>query len=393
MQSERCGALKDPLNLLTGLFFNNFLYFQPVSFSFSSPRTPNLLLALPPYRVRGAPAIAIVGVLSLVVELRQLSPQIASLDELVGFITSKLEYLVTARPTAVNMSEACVRLSADVRALAAAPGATAESVQAQMVAKMEQFLPDDIADNKAIGHYGAAAIMAGKKPGEKVSVLTHCNTGSLATAGYGTALGVIRALHEAGNLEHAYCTETRPYNQGCRLTAYELVYEEIPSTLICDSMAAALMKDRKIDAVVVGADRVVANGDTANKIGTYQLAIVAKHHKVPYYIAAPKTSIDLTLAHGDEIEIEERRHDEMTSINGTPIAAPGIGVWNPQFDVAPADLITGIVTEVGVATAAAGNESLIDMKTFLAPAATAAGGGGGGAAGSRPQTAQPSWWG
>merc|ERR1719272_1475431 len=337
-------------------------------------------------RVRGAPAIAIVGVLSLVVELRQMSPQIASLDELVGFITTKLEYLVTARPTAVNMTEACVRMSADVRALAAAPGAAAASVQAQMVAKMEQFLPDDIADNKAIGHYGAAAIMAGKKPGEKVSVLTHCNTGSLATAGYGTALGVIRALHEAGNLEHAYCTETRPYNQGCRLTAYELIY---------DSMAAALMKDRKIDAVVVGADRVVANGDTANKIGTYQLAIVAKHHKVPYYIAAPKTSIDLTLAHGDEIEIEERRHDEMTSIDGVPVAAPGIGVWNPQFDVAPADLITGIVTEVGVATAAAGNESLIDMKSFLAPAAAAAGvaAAGGDVAGARPKTAQPQWWG
>eukprot|EP00039_Didymoeca_costata_P019592 m.338171 g.338171 ORF g.338171 m.338171 type:complete len:363 (+) comp18328_c0_seq1:19-1107(+) len=314
-------------------------------------------------RVRGAPAIAIVGVLSLVVELQK-PTQASTAAEFAEFVKKQLDYLVTARPTAVNMGEAAERISELAKVLASKPDATVESVKDAVIKEMEAFLPKDIADNRAIGKYGAEEIMKGKPPGTKVSVLTHCNTGSLATAGYGTALGVIRALHEAGNLEHAYCTETRPYNQGCRLTAYELVYEKIPSTLITDSMAAALMKNRKIDAVVVGADRVVANGDTANKIGTYQLAIVADYHNVPYYIAAPKTSIDMNIDHGDKIVIEERPHEELTSVNGTPVAAPGIGVWNPAFDVAPAKIITGIMTEVGVALKAPG-ETEFDLKPLF----------------------------
>lgn len=189
---------------------------------------------------------------------------------------------------------------------------------------------------------------------------------SLATAGYGTALGVIRSLHEARLLEHAFCSETRPYNQGSRLTAYELVHDQIPATLITDSMAAALLlkEGEKLAAVVVGADRVAANGDTANKIGTYSLAVLARFHGVKFLVAAPRTTIDLHTASGKEIVIEQRPADEVTRIRGPTIdaqgtvhvagpatistAANGIAVWNPSFDVTPADLIDGVITEVGV---------------------------------------------
>lgn len=165
----------------------------------------------------------------------------------------------------------------------------------------------------------------------------------------GPPAGVIRSLHNLGRLGHAFCTETRPYNQGARLTAFELVYEQIPATLIADSMAAAAMAHRGVSAVIVGADRVVANGDTANKVGTYQLAIAAKHHGIPFYVAAPSSSCDLRLETGQEIVIEERPGQELTDVNGVRIAAPGIGVWNPAFDVTPHDLITGgIITELGV---------------------------------------------
>lgn len=208
----------------------------------------------------------------------------------------------------------------------------------------------------------------------------------MATAGYGTALGIIRALAGQKKLTHAYCTETRPYNQGSRLTAYELVYENIPSTLITDSMASALLAQNagKIAAIVVGADRVAANGDTANKIGTYQLAITARYHNVPFIVAAPSTSVDLNIDSGKEIHIEVRPAVEVTTLRGPVVAAPstefknnagtvvsetiavaarGIGVWNPSFDVTPAELISAIVTERGVVLK--GDGQLFDMKTFL----------------------------
>jgi methylthioribose-1-phosphate isomerase len=188
---------------------------------------------------------------------------------------------------------------------------------------IEQFLERDLADNRSIGRHGAEAIRRNNASPTKLTVLTHCNTGSLATVGFGTALGVIRELSSNNILELAYFTETRPYNQGSRLTAYELVHDGIPHTMICDSMAGLLMRTRPIHAVVVGADRVTANGDTANKIGTYQLAILAQHHKIPFYVAAPTTSIDLTKKTGDEIVIEERPSKEMTSIKGMSIAAEG----------------------------------------------------------------------
>jgi methylthioribose-1-phosphate isomerase len=194
-------------------------------------------------------------------------------------------------------------------------------------------------------------------------VLTHCNTGSLATCGFGTALGVIRHLQAGGNLDHAFFTETRPYNQGARLTAYELVYEKIQCTMIADSMAAILMERKGISAVVVGADRVVANGDTANKVGTYMLAICAQFHGIPFYVVAPSTSIDTTLASGSEIPVEERPQVELLGATGTCAALAGLQAWNPGFDVTPARLITGIVTEVGVATA--GPDGKFDMAGFL----------------------------
>ncbi|KAK3616631.1 S-methyl-5-thioribose-1-phosphate isomerase, partial [Elasticomyces elasticus] len=224
----------------------------------------------------------------------------------------------------------------------------------------------DVSDNEAIGKYGAEWIEK-VAPGKEVSVLTHCNTGSLATAGYGTALGVIRSLHANGSLKRAFCTETRPYNQGSRLTAFELVHDRIPATLITDSMASALLQlkgsSERITAIVVGADRVAANGDTANKIGTYQLAIAAKYHGVKFLVAAPRTTIDLETKSGADITIEERPGHEMTVMKGpryeagrvdldyvetVSIAAEGIDVWNPAFDVTPAELIDGIITELGV---------------------------------------------
>lgn len=296
-------------------------------------------------QVRGAPAIAIVGCLSLAAEL--VSSPFKDLLELNNSISQKLDYLVTARPTAVNMKKAAYELSSLSKKLCESDMCV-EEVKKIVIAWCVQMLTDDVDTNKKMGEYGSLAIL--EKSGEKkVKLLTHCNTGSLATAGYGTALGVARSLHAKGKLDHAYCTETRPYNQGARLTAYELVYESMPSTLICDSMAAALMKSQTIDAVVVGADRITRNGDTANKIGTYQLAVVAKHHNVLFYVCAPTTSIDLSLASGNDIPIEERPEKEMTDIAGVRIAAPGILCWNPAFDVTPAELITGgIITELGV---------------------------------------------
>ncbi|XP_045446766.1 methylthioribose-1-phosphate isomerase [Melitaea cinxia] len=297
-------------------------------------------------QVRGAPAIAIVGCLSLAIEL--LKDECLDKKIMRQEIEGKLNYLVSARPTAVNIKLAADELIHLANSLSADENVTADEFRERFIQSIEGMLIKDIEDNKAIGKFGSEAVLKSFGGDGHVRVLTHCNTGSLATAGYGTALGVIRSLHAAKRLEHVYCTETRPYNQGARLTAYELVHEKIPSTLIVDSMVSALMHLRNISAVVVGADRVAANGDTANKIGTYQIAIIAKYHNVPFYVAAPLTSIDMSLKSGDRIKIEERPDREMTHIGEHRIAAPGISCWNPSFDVTPASLITGIITEKGV---------------------------------------------
>ncbi|PYI09065.1 putative translation initiation factor [Aspergillus sclerotiicarbonarius CBS 121057] len=323
--------------------------------------------AIKDMRVRGAPAIAIVAALALASELHKLIAHneiSQNAEEVQTFIMEKLDYLVSSRPTAVNLGDAARKLRAVVSDHTQRPQSTGRTVAAALIQAAEKMLVKDVEDNKNIGMYGAQWIMANAVGDSKATVLTHCNTGSLATSGYGTALGVIRALASTGDLHHAYCTETRPYNQGSRLTAFELVHDDLPATLITDSMAAALLArpGARVDAIVVGADRVAANGDTANKIGTYGLAVLAKYHGVKFLVAAPLTTIDLATPSGDEIIIEERPASEVTKVKGprdnqatnkieletVRIAAHGINVWNPAFDVTPSVLIDGIITEKGV---------------------------------------------
>ncbi|CAN1251589.1 Methylthioribose-1-phosphate isomerase [Linum perenne] len=324
-------------------------------------------LAIRDMVVRGAPAIAIAAALSLAVEVSNLGGFTGTPVEAASFLSAKLEYLVSSRPTAVNLSDAATKLK-DVIGKAVAGASEASNVfQVELAFSSEAMLEEDVASNKAIGSYGAQFIQNRLNGRTGFSVLTHCNTGSLATAGYGTALGVIRALHSGGVLERAYCTETRPFNQGSRLTAFELVHEKIPATLIADSAAAALMKEGRVNAVIVGADRVAANGDTANKIGTYSLALCAKHHEIPFYVAAPITSVDLSLSSGNQIVIEERSPKELLNSRGgigEQVAASGISVWNPAFDVTPAGLISGIITEKGVITKV--DSDAFDIKAFVA---------------------------
>ncbi|KAL6255104.1 hypothetical protein P5V15_013436 [Pogonomyrmex californicus] len=298
-------------------------------------------------QVRGAPAIAIVGCLSLAVEILQHAGYENKMV-LRQTIEDRLNYLVSARPTAVNMKMAANELTDLADNLSKDDTYTLSQMKDRFIHEINKMLQNDVTDNIMIGNVGALTILRNISIESFVRILTHCNTGSLATAGYGTALGVIRSLHSKRRLEHVYCTETRPYNQGARLTAYELVHDKIPATLICDDMVAAVMKTKQITAVVVGADRIAANGDTANKIGTYQIAILAKYHNIPFYVAAPLTSIDFQMSDGNNIVIEERPEREMTHINDKRIAAEGIACWNPAFDVTPASLITGIITEVGI---------------------------------------------
>lgn len=302
-------------------------------------------------QVRGAPAIAITASLSLAVEINK--DKYEEKKALLSEIEGKLNYLISSRPTAVNLQTAsnslldlAIRLSRD-------ESTSTEDMKRKFIDATIAMLDKDIQDNKNIGKFGAEAILTHFEslklpPNCKVQVLTHCNTGSLATAGYGTALGVCRRLHELNRLDRVFLTETRPFFQGSRLTAYEMVHDKIPATLIVDSMVAYLFSKQHISAVVVGADRVSMNGDTANKIGTYQIACLAHIHNVPFYVCAPFTSIDHTKESGESIIIEERPDHETTYIQGKRIAAPGIQVWNPAFDITPAKYITGIITERGV---------------------------------------------
>jgi len=227
-------------------------------------------------------------------------------------------------------------------AIAEAAEGSAFDIKDAMLAEALLMLDEDIAVNRKMGSYGAELLP------QSCNVLTHCNAGALATVGFGTALGVIRAAVEAGKRVHVYADETRPRLQGAKLTAWELAQDNIPVTIIADNMAASLMRQRRVDCVIVGADRIAANGDTANKIGTYPLAIVARHHGIPFYVAAPFSTIDFKLASGDEIPIEQREASEMTHIDGVPISPDGVSVLNPAFDVTPGDLITALVTERGV---------------------------------------------
>lgn len=326
--------------------------------------------------VRGAPAIAISAALALAVELHN-SPDLGTPEAVSRLVATQLEYLVSSRPTAVNLADAADKLKAVAVAAAATEGASAASVVSCVVAEAERMLQADAETNKKIGRHGADAILQavrerGQAPqGRGLRVLTHCNTGSLACAAYGTALGVIRSLHADGALERAVCTETRPYNQGSRLTAFELVHDGIPGTLIADSAAAYLQATGGVDAVVVGADRVAANGDTANKVGTYALAVASLQHGIPFFVAAPTTSIDTSISSGDSIVIEERDPAELTHAlggRGPQVAPTGINVWNPAFDVTPGRFITGVITELGVAWRHSDARD-IDILSFLQSAA------------------------
>ena len=287
--------------------------------------------------IRGAPAIGVAAAMGVAIGMEQASE--ANPDAEFEVICSTL---AGTRPTAVNLFWAIDRMK---RLYAVHRGKPIAEIRAVLTAEAQAVYHEDIAICKRIGAHGAALVPDGK------TVLTHCNAGALATAGYGTALGVIRAAVEAGKKIDVFADETRPFLQGARLTAWELMEDGIPTTLITDNMAGHFMKAGRIGCVVVGADRIAANGDVANKVGTYTVAVLAKENGVPFYVAAPISTLDLTLATGDLIPIEERSASEVTHVFGVEIAPKGVGVENPAFDVTPNRYVTGIITERGVATA------------------------------------------
>lgn len=286
--------------------------------------------------VRGAPAIGIAAAYGVVVGLDEAVAQGRPYD--IELYTQIERTLAATRPTAVNLFWALKRLRGVVETLGAAPWPT---LRAALLAEARAIHDEDVAQNKAMGRFGAELLRDG------MGVLTHCNAGSLATGGYGTALGVIRAAHEAGKRIRVFADETRPLLQGARLTAFELAADGIPVTLICDNMAAALMRRGDVQAVIVGSDRTVANGDVANKIGTYGVALVAKAHNIPFYVALPSSTFDLSLKSGAEIPIEERAASEVRGYGPTQWAAD-VPVWNPAFDVTPHELVTALITERGI---------------------------------------------
>ncbi|MCC7237345.1 MAG: S-methyl-5-thioribose-1-phosphate isomerase [Bryobacterales bacterium] len=287
--------------------------------------------------VRGAPAIGVAAAMGVALGMQQADA--SRLDQEMERICARL---AGTRPTAVNLFWAIDRMK---RLYATLRGKPVEEIRAALAAEARLVKEEDIEINRAMGRHGAPLVPEGK------TVLTHCNAGALATAGYGTALGVIRAAIEAGKKIDVFADETRPFLQGARLTAWELQQDGIPTTLITDNMAGYFMRQGRIGCVVVGADRIAANGDVANKVGTYSVAVLAKENGVPFYVAAPVSTLDLTLAHGDMIPIEQRASKEVTEVFGVPVAPEGIGVQNPAFDVTPSRYVTAIITERGVARA------------------------------------------
>jgi len=289
--------------------------------------------------VRGAPAIGVTAAYGIALAAKKFRP---------GRIREDFEkaarVLVAARPTAVNLTWAVDRMRGVLaETLARTPNSAPRIVAHRFLAEADAMLAEDIEINRSLGRHGAPLLARAE------AVLTHCNAGALATAGYGTAVGVIRAAWESGQRLTVFATETRPYLQGARLTAWEFRRLGIPVTLITDSMVGHLFQTGRVGAVVVGTDRTAASGDVANKIGTYQIAVLAHRHRIPFYVAAPTPSIDLECAEGRDIPIEERSPREVTHIAGRRVAAEGVDVFNPAFDVTPAELVTGIITEHGVA--------------------------------------------
>ncbi|MGE3979607.1 MAG: S-methyl-5-thioribose-1-phosphate isomerase [Nitrospira sp.] len=289
-------------------------------------------------KVRGAPAIGVTAAMG--VALGAQATNATDYSSFAPAIVKICDELAATRPTAVNLFWAIERMKRKLESLRTQP---VSAIKQALIIESQAILEEDINLCKTMGRHGAELI------GEGQTVLTHCNAGSLATAGYGTALGVIRAAWEQGKKIKVIADETRPILQGARLTAWELMQDQIPVTLITDNMAGSLMRQGKIHLCVVGADRIAANGDVANKIGTYSVAVLAKAHNIPFYVAAPYSTIDLKTKSGADIPIEQRNPLEVTTIHGShPVAPKDVPVYNPAFDVTPAELITGIITERGV---------------------------------------------
>ncbi|WP_165226909.1 S-methyl-5-thioribose-1-phosphate isomerase [Aquisphaera insulae] len=298
---------------------------------------PTVWEAIKLLRVRGAPAIGVAAGYGAVIGARsQGSKDEATVRQALAEATA---YLRTSRPTAVNLFWALDRMDATA---AATPPSTGPALLKRLLEEANAIAEEDRAMCRLIGKFGAELVQQGE------GILTHCNAGGLATADYGTALAVIFSAQEQGKHVQVFADETRPLLQGARLTAWELQRRGVPVTLICDNMAAQVMKEKKIQKVVVGADRIAANGDAANKIGTYGVALLAKAHGIPFYVAAPSSTFDLTIADGSSIPIEQRDPAEVTHGFGKQTAPAGISVYNPAFDVTPAELIAGIITEKGV---------------------------------------------
>ncbi|KAF7321710.1 Methylthioribose-1-phosphate isomerase [Mycena kentingensis (nom. inval.)] len=336
--------------------------------------------AIKSMKIRGAPAIASLAALAFAAHLsRALEASadfLASPDALRAQVEPILAFLYTARPTAVNLGAATKRLAAALDASIAA-GKDARTICKDLVAEAHRVADEDVGRNKQMAKWGGDWLVQRHGGSGELNVMTLCNTGSLATSGYGTALGMITYLHEIGKLKTAYYTQTAPYHQGSRLTALELQTLDVPSTMICDTMVGSLFQHFSIHAVVVGADRIAKNGDTANKIGTYNAAVIAARHSIPFIVVAPISTVDLDVADGSGIPIEQRPPLEACLVRGAVykpdagvsdeqatvmITPPGLkGIYNPSFDVTPAELITAIVTEKGVATRKDG-ERVFDLS-------------------------------
>src|ERR1700760_468937 len=307
--------------------------------------------------VRGAPAIGVSAAMGVALGIK--NSQAKSIPELTSELESISKTLAATRPTAVNLFWAIERMRRRFFALAAQPGITIAAIQDGLTTEARTMYDEDIAACRTMGAYGAPLMPASG------GVLTHCNAGALASCGYGMALGVIRAAVERGHQLHVYADETRPFLQGARLTAWEMMHDGIPTTVLCDNMAASLMRQGKIKAVIVGADRIAANGDVANKIGTYSVAILAKEHDIPFYVAAPWSTVDMETPDGSRIPIEQRNQREVTHIAGKQMTPDGVEVENPAFDVTPAKYVTAIVTERGVLRAPY-TESLAELEAAAA---------------------------
>jgi len=305
--------------------------------------------------VRGAPAIGVAAAMGIALGMKNSKAETGA--ELKQDFDRCCEVIGKTRPTAVNLFWAIRRMKDKFESLRIRP---LPQIKQSLIEEAQRMHAEDIAANQAMGRFGATLMPASG------GVLTHCNAGALATCGYGTALGVIRAAVEQGKKIHVYADETRPFLQGSRLTAWELMKDRIPTTVISDNMAGAMMRQGKIGAVVVGADRIAANGDVANKIGTYSVAVLAKEHGIPFYVAAPFSTIDLETPDGNRIPIEQRNGKEVTHIAGKQMVPEGVQVENPAFDVTPAKYVTAIVTERGIARPSY-EESLARLAMQVSP--------------------------